>query len=102
MLPEVFWERYVRYLEAQGSVEAASNALARAYNIHCKRRPEIYLFAARFNEAHQNVEAARTAYDEVLQRLAPGSLEAAIGKANFERRQVWKLFLAVDRYRLAR
>jgi hypothetical protein len=81
----------VRYLEGTEGTESASRALNRAQQIHCKRRPEIFLFAARYLEATGNPTAARQALAEVLDNLAPGSIEATIAKANFERRQVMQL-----------
>lgn len=85
---KVFWERYIRYLEETEGLESASRALTRAQGIHCKRRPEIFLFAARYYEAHGDLDGARQAFTQILQQLSPGSIEATIAKANFERRQV--------------
>jgi hypothetical protein len=58
--------------------EAAAAVLTRAAAVHCKRRPDLAVFAARFYEAHGDADAARAAYKRVLSDLAPGLLE--VGK----------------------
>jgi hypothetical protein len=69
-----FWQRYVLWCEAN-QPEAAAAVLARAASVHCKRRPDLAVFAARFHEAHGNADAARVAYKRALSDLAPGLLE---------------------------
>ncbi len=54
----------------------------------CKRRPEMHLFAAHYDELHGDVEGARARYKHVLSAVAPRLLEAVTAAANFERRQV--------------
>jgi hypothetical protein len=83
--------RYVRYLEASAVAVAeqasaaegrdvepdmtgAEVALHRAAWVHCKRRPEMHLFAARFEERAGDIEAARNSYERVLTELAPNLL----------------------------
>ena len=81
-----FWMRYVRWQEAS-SKAAAQVALERATSVHCKRRPEIQLFAAHFHERHGNIDTARALFRLVTQRLAPTLISGAVQHANFERRQ---------------
>ncbi|WIA42897.1 hypothetical protein OEZ86_008812 [Tetradesmus obliquus] len=80
-----FWQRYVLWCEAN-QPEAAAAVLARATAVHCKRRPDLAVFAARFHEAAGDADAARAAYRRVLSELAPGLLEVVLAAANFERR----------------
>jgi len=82
-----FWARYIRFLEPDRP-EAAKDAMRRAQGIHCKGRHETHLLAARFHERHGDPAAARTAYELVLGKLAPGLVSAVLASANFERRQV--------------
>ena len=56
--------------------------------VFCKRRPEMHIFAARYDERHGRVDAARTRFKLVVTTLAPRLLEAVTAAANFERRQV--------------
>ncbi|CAL8466906.1 g6442 [Coccomyxa elongata] len=81
-----FWARYIRFLEPERP-DAAKEALRRAQHIHCKAQPELQLLAARFHERHGDPAAARTAYELVVSRLAPGLISAVLAFANFERRQ---------------
>jgi chorismate-pyruvate lyase len=74
LLRAEFWQRYVLWCEAN-QPEAAAAVLARAAAVHCKRRPDLAVFAARFHEAHGDADAARAAYKRVLSDLAPGLLE---------------------------
>ena len=69
-------------------MEEANIALVRAAGTFCKTRPEIHLFAARYDERHGRVDEARARYDHVLKDLAPRLLQAIVAAANFERRQV--------------
>ena len=78
--------RYVRWQEASSNA-AAQVALERATSVHCKRRPEIQLFAARFHERHGNTELSRALFKLVTDRLSPGLISGAVQHANFERRQ---------------
>lgn len=48
--PPEFWERYVRFLQSKGMKEEATGALQRATTVYCRTRPEIHVFAARFEE----------------------------------------------------
>ncbi|XP_010556865.1 PREDICTED: pre-mRNA-processing factor 39-like [Tarenaya hassleriana] len=81
-----FWIRYVLSMEANGSMDLAENALARATQIFVKRQPEIHLFAARFKEQNEDITGARAAYQLVHSEISPGLLEAIIRHANMERR----------------
>ncbi|KAF6259683.1 hypothetical protein COO60DRAFT_1700740 [Scenedesmus sp. NREL 46B-D3] len=69
-----FWQRYVLWCEVN-QPEAAAAVLARAAAVHCKRRPDLAVFAARFHEAHGDADAAREAYRRVLGDVAPGLIE---------------------------
>ena len=80
------WMRYVRWQEAS-SKAAAQVALERATSVHCKRRPEMQLFAAHFHERHGNMDTARVLFRLVTERLAPTLISGAVQHANFERRQ---------------
>ena len=68
--------------------ENARGALQRALMVYCKRRPEMHIFAAHWDEKRGDVEAARTRYKFVLGELSPRLLSAITAAANFERRQV--------------
>lgn len=78
--------RYVRWQEIS-SKAAAQVALERATSVHCKRRPEMQLFAAHFHERHGNVDTARALFRLVTEHLAPTLIPGAVQHANFERRQ---------------
>ena len=80
------WMRYVRWQEGS-SKAAAQVALERATSVHCKRRPEIQLFAAHFHERHGNIDMARALFKLVTDRLSPTLISGAVQHANFERRQ---------------
>jgi hypothetical protein len=71
-----FWQRYVLWCEAN-QPEAAAAVLARAAAVHCKRRPDLAVFAARYYEAHGDAVAARATYRRVLDELSPGLLEVS-------------------------
>ena len=77
--------RYVRWQEGS-SKAAAQVALERATSVHCKRRPEIQLFAAHFHERHGNIDMARALFKLVTDRLSPTLILGAVQHANFERR----------------
>ncbi|KAI4341781.1 hypothetical protein MLD38_026465 [Melastoma candidum] len=81
-----FWMRYVKCMEAHGSMDLAENALHRATQVFVKRQPEIHLFSAWFKEHHGDVVGARAAYQLVHTEISPGLLEAIIKHANMERR----------------
>ena len=51
-----------------------------------QRRPEIFLFAAKYGEEQGDLEGAKYNFS-VAHHLGPGLLEATIKHANFERRQ---------------
>ncbi len=84
-----FWARYARWLEPR-EPGGADDAVRRAADVHCKRRPEAALLAARSAERRGRAAAARAYYEHVLKSpggLAVGSLAATVACANFERRQ---------------
>ena len=76
MLAE-FWERYVRYLAAGDDTAAALGALQRAMQVHCRTKPAIHLFAARFQEQHGDVAAARASLELVTDTLATGNIRVS-------------------------
>ena len=93
------WMRYVRWQEGS-SKAAAQVALERATSVHCKRRPEIQLFAAHFHERHGNIDTARTLFKLVTERLSQTLISGVVQHANFERRQASKAAACAvyDRY----
>ena len=83
-----FWERYVRWLDAQDLAAEASGALQRAVITFCRSRPEIHMFAMQHDERRGDIEGARARYKLVLGELSPRLLSATVAAANFEKRQV--------------
>ncbi|XP_020529183.1 pre-mRNA-processing factor 39 isoform X1 [Amborella trichopoda] len=81
-----YWIRYVLCMEASGSMELASNALARATQVFVKRQPEIHVFAARFKEQSGDISGARAEYQLLHSDVAPGLIEALVKHANMEHR----------------
>ncbi|XP_031482561.1 pre-mRNA-processing factor 39-1 isoform X1 [Nymphaea colorata] len=81
-----FWIRYVLCMEANGSMELAINALARATQVFVKRQPEIHLFAARFKEHNGDIAGSRAEYRLIHSEIAPGLVEAVVKHANMEYR----------------
>ncbi len=66
--PTDFWMSYVSFLQAPNTDEdtqAARAALQRGL-IHCINKPELLLFAARWEEQHGGVDAARAHYRMLL------------------------------------
>ncbi|KAK1266238.1 hypothetical protein QJS04_geneDACA000076 [Acorus gramineus] len=81
-----YWIRYVLCMEASGSMELASNALARASQVFVKKQPEIHLFAASFKEHSGDTPGARVHYQLLQSEISPGLLEAIVKHANMEHR----------------
>ncbi|PKA53850.1 hypothetical protein AXF42_Ash011330 [Apostasia shenzhenica] len=81
-----YWIRYVLCMEASGSMELASNALARATQVFVKKHPEIHLFAARFKELSGDILGARSQYDLLYSAVSPGLVEAVVRHVNMEYR----------------
>ena len=69
------WERYVRFLEGGGDVDAASSALQRSTQVHCKQRPEAHLFAAHFQEQQGDAASARASLEIVIDQQAEGDVK---------------------------
>lgn len=69
-------------------LENAESALQRAATVFCKQQPDTHIMAARYDERHGRIEAAREKLQHVIQQLAPRLLSAVDAAANFERRQV--------------
>ncbi|XP_024366580.1 pre-mRNA-processing factor 39-1 isoform X4 [Physcomitrium patens] len=82
-----YWVRYVHRMDEEGKIESALDALHRASSTFVKRRPEIHLFAARYQEQLADIKGARASYEVLSNSLAPGLLEAIVKHANFEKRQ---------------
>ena len=76
-MPAEFWERYVRYLAAGDDTAAALGALQRATQVHCRTKPTMHLFAARFQEQHGDVAAARASLELVTDTLAPANIRVS-------------------------
>ena len=76
-MPAEFWERYVRYLATGDDTTAALGALQRATQVHCRTKPAVHLFAARFQEQHCDVAAARASLELVTDTLAPGDIRVS-------------------------
>lgn len=68
-------------------VDRSRGILDRATVVHCKLKAEIHLFAAHFEERHDNAEKARQHFVHVQTTLAPRLISMIIQFANFERRQ---------------
>ncbi|CAD7699800.1 unnamed protein product [Ostreobium quekettii] len=81
-----FWKRYVRYLEAN-DLKLARGALQRATLVYCKRKADMHLFSAHFEERHGNIDEARKVFKHVQTLIAPRLLSMIVQFANFERRQ---------------
>ncbi|KAL5990333.1 hypothetical protein ACLOJK_011231 [Asimina triloba] len=81
-----YWIRYVLCMEVSGSMELASNALARATQLFVKRQPEMHLFAGRFKERTDDISGARVEYQLLYSELSPSMLEAIIKHASMEYR----------------
>eukprot|EP01025_Chloroclados_australasicus_P022835 TRINITY_DN2337_c0_g4_i1.p1 TRINITY_DN2337_c0_g4~~TRINITY_DN2337_c0_g4_i1.p1 ORF type:complete len:689 (-),score=100.22 TRINITY_DN2337_c0_g4_i1:257-2323(-) len=83
-----FWRRYVRYLESK-DVNSARNALKRATEIHCKRKPEMHVFAGCFYERHDEQDLALNSFKHASQPFSSSStpsLEAIIALASYQNR----------------
>jgi len=94
-----FWLKYIRYLERYGKAEAAKKGsldsfkaedarkiFERACNVFLKRRPDIHLEFAAFEEQYGNLDKARSIYAK-LNNLVPGHIESTLRYINLERRQ---------------
>lgn len=59
----------------RGDGDAASSALQRSTQVHCKQRPEAHLFAAHFQEQQGDAAAARASLELVIDQLAEGDVK---------------------------
>jgi pre-mRNA-processing factor 39 len=66
--------RYIRWLEGHNP-DTAPAALQRATLLFCKRKAEMLLFAARYEERHGQLDAAQASYSRLLSEVAPGLLQ---------------------------
>eukprot|EP01124_Arcella_intermedia_P034508 TRINITY_DN856_c0_g2_i2.p1 TRINITY_DN856_c0_g2~~TRINITY_DN856_c0_g2_i2.p1 ORF type:complete len:355 (-),score=91.94 TRINITY_DN856_c0_g2_i2:15-1079(-) len=92
-----FWLRYVRYLEkhARSVAQAknlssfdpvdARNIFERVTTIFMKKRPDIHLEYALFEEQYMNYDEARAIYQKI-QKIAPGHVESILRLIGMERR----------------
>jgi len=82
-----FWFRYVRFLEKRFLLAEARQVLQTAATKLLKRRPDVFLHWAAFEEANQNPEKAREIYENLTKIVAPNHVEGVVRYASFERRQ---------------
>jgi pre-mRNA-processing factor 39 len=82
-----YWIRYVQFMESKGDLEESRRILKRATGTFVKRKPEIHIFAARFEEAQGNTEAALASFELLQKDIAPSLLEGIFKHANFLNRQ---------------
>jgi hypothetical protein len=66
--------RYIRWLDIHNP-DTASAALQRAALLFCKRRAEMLLFAAQYEERHEQPAAAWATFTRLLAEVAPGWLQ---------------------------
>ncbi|KAK3285207.1 pre-mRNA splicing factor [Cymbomonas tetramitiformis] len=81
-----YWIRYAKYSEKTAGADAARAVIQRASMVFVKRRPEIHMFEAEFEERLGNPEAAKRSYSVVNSSVAPGLLQCIVRHANLERR----------------
>ena len=79
------WLRYASFLESRQLLGEARAALRRASGVFLKRRVEMLLAHAAFEEQHAELPAARKLLEAAV-ALRPPSLEALLALANLERR----------------
>jgi len=82
--PEM-WRLYITFLEDY-DIEKAREVYTHATSVFLKRKVDMFLEFANFEEKHSNIDGARALLKKVLQ-INSNSLEVVIGFANFERRQ---------------
>eukprot|EP01132_Coremiostelium_polycephalum_P005951 gene5951-7411_t len=80
-----FWIKYTKYLESQKRIKEIESAFERATGIFLKRRPDVHLEYANFEESEGNIEKAKSILNNI-HNLCPGHLETNLRLANFERR----------------
>jgi pre-mRNA-processing factor 39 len=95
-----FWYNYSRYLEshhleihvANGSPAStytapeAREVLLRATTKYLKRRPDMHIYFAFFEEYYKNYEGAVAVFDRLL-KIVPGHIESLLRYISFERRR---------------
>uniref|UniRef100_A0A6B2L0A9 Uncharacterized protein n=1 Tax=Arcella intermedia TaxID=1963864 RepID=A0A6B2L0A9_9EUKA len=94
-----FWLKYVRYVERYGKEKAkAENTLSsytapearivfdKACSVYLKKRIEIHMEAAAFEEQYGFYDRARAYYQKV-QKISPGHVESVLRHISLERRQ---------------
>ena len=79
------WRRYARALESRGMLDEARDARARASGHFLRRRCDVLLEHASFEEASQRYDEARRLCTAAA-ALRPPHLEAVVALANLERR----------------
>jgi len=94
-----FWIRYTKFLEKHGedihiskgeskdtyTPIQAREVFKRVTNIYLKRRPDIHLVFASFEEKSKNYQGARDVYEKLLS-IVPQNTETIVRYINFERR----------------
>ena len=77
-----FWCKYASWVPTSADAVAVLKRGA----AYLKQAPDIRLLLALFHEADGHIDAARETYEDVVERVAPGLLEAIVAFAQFERR----------------
>eukprot|EP01125_Pyxidicula_operculata_P020564 TRINITY_DN7620_c0_g1_i3.p1 TRINITY_DN7620_c0_g1~~TRINITY_DN7620_c0_g1_i3.p1 ORF type:complete len:640 (-),score=131.51 TRINITY_DN7620_c0_g1_i3:226-2115(-) len=101
-----YWLKYIRYLEKYGlekaketkendnnnnnyyyyTADEARSVFDRACNIYLKKRPDIHLEYALFEEQYGNIDRARAIYEK-LSKIVPGHVESILRYIALEKRQ---------------
>eukprot|EP01087_Luapelamoeba_hula_P013151 TRINITY_DN3745_c0_g1_i5.p1 TRINITY_DN3745_c0_g1~~TRINITY_DN3745_c0_g1_i5.p1 ORF type:complete len:378 (-),score=50.36 TRINITY_DN3745_c0_g1_i5:624-1757(-) len=81
-----FWRRYIHYLHEHDGVQAARQVWQRAAFVHLKRRPDINMEYALFEEANGDTERAVEVLEQ-LRQSQPNHIEVVVRLAETRRRQ---------------
>ncbi|KAL0481520.1 pre-mRNA-processing factor 39 [Acrasis kona] len=81
-----FWSRYVRYLEAVGSLQDASDILSKLITLYRRNDQSSHILYAQFEERAQHVDNARAIYANLIQGIGKSHVESALQYIYFERR----------------
>ncbi|CEL94413.1 unnamed protein product [Vitrella brassicaformis CCMP3155] len=80
-----FWVKYANWCESTGDIGGARRVYLRGTQTHVRRRPELHLLYADFEESHGNPEAARRTLSSVLDPVP--LVEGYLRLIQLERRQ---------------
>eukprot|EP01066_Platyproteum_vivax_P016141 Platyproteum_vivax@DN7031_c0_g1_i1.p1 len=80
------WLKYVDYLQKYESVHAVRALYNRACNVYLRRRPDMHMHLAYFEEKQGDAEAAREVLSKLITTAAPDLLEGIVQLANLEKR----------------